>query len=61
MKDDRLQLRVAPLLKKQATEVAQRRQTTLSALVTHFLQRLVDADLVEQRAAAAHGDDVEQV
>ena len=59
MKEDRLQLRVDPALKKQVLLVARRRHTTLSALMTVLLQRLVETDLLEQQAG--NGAEAEQV
>jgi antitoxin component of RelBE/YafQ-DinJ toxin-antitoxin module len=60
MKENRLQLRIDPRLKERASRVARRRHTTVSALITQFLQQLVETDLIEQRVASSTGD-VEQV
>lgn len=58
MKESRLQLRLAEELKKKATGVARRRHTTLSALVTIFLQQMVEADLVQRRTGNGEVDQV---
>lgn len=47
MKEGRLHLRLNGLLLKQAKEVARRRGTTLTALVTSHLQQLIEAERVE--------------
>lgn len=60
MKENRLQLRIDPRLKERAIQVARRRHTTVSALITQFLQQLVEADHIERRAVSSTGE-VEQV
>jgi hypothetical protein len=57
MKDDRLQLRLDPKLKAQANKAVRRRHTTLTAVITQFLQGLVEADTKERRV----GEEVDQV
>jgi antitoxin component of RelBE/YafQ-DinJ toxin-antitoxin module len=59
MKEERLQLRIAPKLKEQAQRLAKRRHTTLSALMTLLLQRAVEADEAARRVGP--GQEVEQV
>lgn len=59
MKDDRLQLRVPAKLKKAAGQVARRRGTTVSALVTQYLQNLVEADKIQKLTGEQH--DAEQI
>lgn len=60
MKGDRLQLRIDPKLKEQATRVLKRRHTTLTAAITQYLQQIVEAAEMERRAGV-HRPDVEQV
>lgn len=59
MKDARLQLRLPAKLKKQAGRVASSRGTTLSAMVTQYLQNVVEADKVEKMTG--RDSDVEQI
>jgi len=59
MKDDRLQLRCPKKLKKEAERVAKRKGTTLSSLVTQYLQNLVAADKIEKMTGTEH--DAEQI
>jgi len=56
MKDTRFQLRIDPVLKERVTLIARQRHTTVAALVTQFLQRLVESDRLERCAG-----DVEQI
>ena len=57
MKDDRLQLRIAPELKEEAQRIAKAQGTTLSALVTQYLLRVIE---IERSKHLAGDDGVEQ-
>jgi antitoxin component of RelBE/YafQ-DinJ toxin-antitoxin module len=59
MRQDRLQLRIDARLKEQATRVVKRRHTTLTAVITQFLQQLVESDAMERRVGVR--DHEEQV
>jgi hypothetical protein len=59
MKDDRLQLRIDPKLKEQASKILRRRHMTLSSYVTLSLQALVEAEALERRTG--RGPEVEQI
>jgi len=59
VKEERLQVRIDPKLKEQAARLARRRHTTVSALVTHLLQQVVEADRLERQTGS--GGDVEQI
>lgn len=54
-KDARLQLRVDAKLKEQAEKLAKRRRTTLSAMVTQYIQRELEVDRLE-RAVGGRGE-----
>ncbi len=56
MKTERLQIRIDARLKKQAEKVAQRQQTSLSAMVTQYLRHAVEQDRLERAA-----EEVEQI
>jgi hypothetical protein len=48
VKDERLQLRVGSKLKRDAERLARRRNTTLTALITAYLQELVDTESLQR-------------
>lgn len=58
MKDARLQLRCDAKLKEQAERLARKRRTTLSALVTQYLQHLLEADQIERRIGKGEPDQI---
>lgn len=47
-KNDRLQVRITPQLKKNATKAAQRRGLTLSAVISNLLVQFVEAEQVQR-------------
>ncbi len=59
MREGRLQLRLDARLKEQATRVVKRRRTSLSAVITQFLQQLVESDAMERHVGTR--DHEEQV
>ena len=56
MKTARIQMRLDAKLKKQAEQVARRRDMTLSALIVRYLQRAVSDDRLERLAAPTRGE-----
>lgn len=59
MREERLQLRLDARLKERATKAVRRKHTTLTAVITQFLQQLVEADEMEKRVGTR--DHEEQV
>jgi antitoxin component of RelBE/YafQ-DinJ toxin-antitoxin module len=47
-KDGRLQLRIDEQLKKDAADVAERKHTNLTEMVTAYLQKVVETDRIER-------------